>query len=258
MIKTIIVEDDPLHASSLIEKLAKMPYPLKVIAVCTNVAEAYESISKYQPELVFLDIDLDGGENGFDLLRRFKKPTFKVIFTTQHTSKSNMLRAIRVCALDFLAKPVVAEELADALLRFNDKGESNETEILADNIQHGIENPRWVVISNIDSKITIERTNILYAESSNVYTTFHLATAVQSRTAYTSSTSIKKWEDYLGDSDIMRVHREYLVNLSFCEKIVNKISGGASIILKDKTKVAVSKSRKKDFIERLKQFRSPL
>ena len=118
MIKSIIVEDDPNYSKSLIELLNSVDEPIEVLATCSNIREAQIAIDKYRPELLFLDIELEGEETGFDLLRRFEKLDFAVIFTTQYNNTSNAINAIRLCALDFLPKPILQKELCDSLKRF--------------------------------------------------------------------------------------------------------------------------------------------
>ena len=118
MIKAIIVEDDPGHSGRLLALLKNLDRPIEVLQVCTSVNEALGAIEENHPELIFLDIILEEGETGFDLLKKVAVLDFEVIFTTSHNSAENVISAIRACALDFLPKPVIPTELQTAVERF--------------------------------------------------------------------------------------------------------------------------------------------
>lgn len=254
-IKAIIVEDDPQHLASLRTMLAGLNRPVEIMATCSNAADAFTQINLLQPELLFLDIDLEGGENGFDLLKKFSQPFFSVIFTTQHSSSHNAINAIRACALDFLPKPLLKSELEDAVNRVEKKDSVVQTQLLVRNIESSGEE-LFIVIRSTEGIIRIETTNICYAKSQNVYTTFYLEQPVARKLNHTSSLSIKNWAACLVGTGILRVHNQYLVNLQYIEKITGK-SGGATIVLKNGTEIPVSESHKKELTERFRKYRSP-
>ncbi|MBK7336356.1 MAG: response regulator [Saprospirales bacterium] len=93
-------------------------------------------IARHQPELVFLDVEMRDG-TGFDLLQRVGKPGFNVIFTTGFAQYA--ITAIKFGALDFLLKPVSADDLAIALQRAreknNEKLSARQLEILSETLR---------------------------------------------------------------------------------------------------------------------------
>lgn len=256
MIRAIIVEDDPKHYKTLTQKLQEAQEEVSVEAVAGNVSDAEKAIRKHQPDLIFLDIDLEAGDNGFDLLRRFDKPDFAVIFTTQHNSTDNAIAAIRACALDFLPKPVELPDLNNALARYNPSDSVQQVQTLKNNI--GSNYNEWVKaiwLSGTEGRTRIKADNIIYCKSNNTYTAFHLSHPVEKKTLHTSSQPIKHWEHSLLHSDIMRVHNEYLVNLSGVEKYKSRMSGSASLMLSGGIEIPVSKSRKNDVKSRLDLYK---
>ena len=252
MIKAVIVEDDPGHSAYLKELLGKVSFEVNVTGEYTTVDEAFAGLTERKPDLVFLDIDLGVGGWGFDLLKRFAKPEFAVIFTTQFNNAENTIAALRACALDFLPKTILQSELEDALARYNESHKEGVAQVqtLKNNLVAEDGKLKAIWIRSTDGKTRIEIDNILYCESEDVVTHFFLREAVQKKSRYTSSDSIKKWEHSLLDSDICRVHNEYLVNLKYFEKYVPK-NNGAIIKLKNGIELPVSRSRKENLKNRL-------
>jgi two-component system, LytTR family, response regulator len=102
--KTIIVDDEP-GCREFLKSLIEKNFPSIVIkGLAENINEAYELINSVQPDLVFLDIEMPGG-NAFQLLEKFKQIDFKIIFTTAYDQFA--LRAIKFSAVDYLLKPIV-------------------------------------------------------------------------------------------------------------------------------------------------------
>lgn len=85
MIRTIIV-DDEANAREFLEKLLQRYFPDKflILALCESVDEAIVAVEKFNPELVFLDIQMPH-KNGFELIKEVKTIQFEVIFTTAHS-----------------------------------------------------------------------------------------------------------------------------------------------------------------------------
>lgn len=255
MIKTLIVEDDPLHCRTLEALLMEVTPKVHNLAVCSNVEDAYLSITTLKPDLVFLDIDLDNGDNGFELLKKFDHPDFAVIFTTQHNNTENAIAAIRVCALDFLPKPVILSDLKEAFRRLNKLENIQQTNTLKDNLSDPEALVDTIWIADTEGKTKIKVSDVMYCKSSNVWTSFYLSNPVDRKTTYTSSQTIKQWEHNLLASSVLRVHNEYLVNLSHVEKYKNRMSGSAEVILRSGISIPVSKSRKNTVKDRLKLFK---
>jgi two-component system LytT family response regulator len=79
----------------------------------------------------------DAGLTGFDLLKRINKYSFEVIFTTAFDKYA--IEAIRFSALDFLLKPIDADELKAAVHRFMEKKASaEERERIMDNLRFNL------------------------------------------------------------------------------------------------------------------------
>lgn len=114
-LRALIIEDEPLAARRLAELLRKQPVPVEVIGTAESVAEAVALLRATQPapDVLFLDIHLADGLS-FELFEQVEVRA-PVIFTTAYDTYA--LRAFKVNSVDYLLKPLDAEELAAAVAR---------------------------------------------------------------------------------------------------------------------------------------------
>ncbi len=75
----IIVDDEQKSRQTLVQMLTKYCQQVTLLGESANVDEAFDQIHEHNPDLVFLDISMPGGD-GFELLKRFPEPRFDVIF----------------------------------------------------------------------------------------------------------------------------------------------------------------------------------
>ena len=119
MIKCIIV-DDELNAREFLEGLLDKYFPNKfdIIAKCDNVDTAINYITKNNPELIFLDVNMPK-KNGFELFKEIKEINFEVIFTTAYTEFA--IEALKCNAFDYLLKPISHIELISTVKKLDEK-----------------------------------------------------------------------------------------------------------------------------------------
>ena len=113
MINVLIVEDEPLAARRLADLLARQPVPVAVVGTAESVAEAVGLLRTTAPDVLFLDIHLADGLS-FELFER-AEVRCPVIFTTAYDQYA--LRAFKHNSIDYLLKPLDADELAAAVRR---------------------------------------------------------------------------------------------------------------------------------------------
>jgi two-component system, LytTR family, response regulator len=118
-LKTIIAEDSPPFLD-LIEKVLNTYCPsVEILAKEITLDGAFESILKYEPNLVFLDIDF-GGPTSFEILKKLKdlnKINFQVVFLTAYTEKEHYINAFKYSALQYLNKPIDHDLLIETVNR---------------------------------------------------------------------------------------------------------------------------------------------
>lgn len=110
---SLIVEDEPLAARRLADLLARQPEPVQVLGTAESVVQAVALLARTQPDVLFLDIHLADGLS-FELFEQ-AEVRCPVIFTTAYDQYA--LQAFKVNSVDYLLKPIDAEELAAALAK---------------------------------------------------------------------------------------------------------------------------------------------
>ena len=117
-LKTIVVEDERLPRLSLLQKLEDFRQEVEVVDSCDNYDSALQSILRNQPDLLFLDIQLQG-RDAMQLLNEVKQtiPLPHVIFTTAYADRKYLIGAIKLSAVDYLLKPIDKNELAAAITK---------------------------------------------------------------------------------------------------------------------------------------------
>src|SRR6188768_1338987 len=133
MLKSIIVDDELKSRESLKKMLVAFCQDVEVLATCQNVAEAVKAIEEFKPDVVFLDVQMQG-ETGFDLLSAVEDITFEVIFTTAYSEYA--LKAIKFSAIDYLLKPIDIEDLQKAVAKIEKKRKPDFT----DQVKHLLQN----------------------------------------------------------------------------------------------------------------------
>ena len=108
MIKSIIIDDEQHCIDALVTDLAKNCTNVEVIAKCVSAKEGILAIKKHKPRLIFLDVEMPW-MNGFEMLEMLDHIDFCIIFTTAYDKFA--AKAFRISAVDYLLKPVDAEDL---------------------------------------------------------------------------------------------------------------------------------------------------
>lgn len=249
-IPSLIVDDEPRGISSM-QKLLELTCPqVKVVGTCSSADETLGKVSALKPALVFLDIAMPG-KNGLELLKELKDFGFEVIFITAHNKF--MIEAFRFSAVDYLLKPVDEELLTGAVLRAGkriaEKSGDKNIEILLHNInrKQTLQNMR-LCLPSLKGFQVVELADILYAEASGNYTTFHFT----NQPAVCTSKPIHDYEELLNDSGFVRVHKSFLINLLHVKEYLR--GEGGMVVLSNNRKLEVSRRKKDSFIEKMKTF----
>ena len=243
MIRTIIIEDEPISRETLSLMLGRFASDIEIIDSCSSPAEGILSIHKNNPDLVFLDIQMPK-MNGFEMLKQIQPINFEVIFTTAYDQFA--INAIRISALDYLLKPIDADELGDAISKFkdlrNNKNSSLRLESLLNNFSHPNPLDKTITISSVEGISFIKMSDILRLEASGRYTTFHLTSGQK----IIVSRTLGDFEEILTANQFFRIHDAHIINLNYLEKFHK---GNNTVILADKCELSVARRRKDEFLK---------
>ena len=137
----LIVEDD----KSFLQRLARaMESRGFVVATAESVAEGLIHLETSSPAYAVVDMRLGDG-NGLDVISALKRrrPDARAIILTGYGNIATAVNAVKLGAVDYLAKPVDADDVANALLALEGKvAEPPENPMSADRV-------RWEHIQRI-------------------------------------------------------------------------------------------------------------
>ena len=105
--KAVIIDDEPNLREVISIKIRKLDEQIKVVGQAGKAEDGYNLIMAETPDIVFLDITMPN-ETGIDMLKRFDKIDFEVIFVTGHNEFG--INAIQLNSLDYLLKTVKTKE----------------------------------------------------------------------------------------------------------------------------------------------------
>ena len=245
-IRAVIVEDEQkslVVLKYLVER--HVSDKVDVISTLSDPQKAQQYLSKNEVDLVFMDIQMPG-MNGFELLDGLPHIHFDLIFTTAFNNYAT--KAFRYFAVDYLLKPVIAEELVEAVHRVEKRNEFRYGKQDLAQIFKAIENERddftRLAVPTKEGVEFVQMDDILRLQADGNYTFIYLKNGVR---LYTSKT-LKFFEQLLPTSKFYRPHQSHMICIAGMQKYV-KMDGGY-IVMSDGAKISVSRSKRQDFSNR--------
>lgn len=247
--RTIIIDDEQNALDVLRLQLENYCSDIEVIACCSGGEDGIKAILEYNPDLVFLDIEMPHF-NGFDVLNHTKDLNFKVVFTTAYNQFA--IKAFKFSALDYLLKPIDIEELQTAI----SKAKSTlEKEDLTKKVEQYLsflkpEPPRTDRIALPDNGMLVfyNENELFRVESDSNYSHFYLVNGKK----ITLSKTLKEIEEKLSHYPFFRVHQSHIINVTK----IKKISKGenAYVVMIDDAIIPISRSKKDSFLEQFRKL----
>jgi two-component system LytT family response regulator len=235
MIKAILVDDEPL--ARLIVKEYLQPFTeIEVAEECNDGFEGLKAISKHQPQLLFLDIQMPK-ITGFEMLELIEKPP-ATIFTTAFDEYA--MKAFETNAVDYLLKPFSKDRFDKAIQKALQQIKQQVVPDYLPLVESAGKGPlpfqRVVVKSNGKIRI-IPAADILYLEAADDYVKIHVKEG-----SFLKNNTLSYFESMLGEQQFVRVHRSYLLNVSMITRIEPYEKDGHLAVLSTGSRVPVSKS----------------
>ncbi len=238
--KAIIIEDEE-RSRQVLQNLVQTYCPeLDVLGTADSVASGIEAIQKHQPDLVFLDVQINGG-TGFDVLDKVRGANLSVIFTTAYDQYA--LKAFKFSAIDYLLKPIDIEELKNAVRKAISSGDRSDNQYKIQNLLSNLKNPTEdpvLLVSTQEAVEFIRIRDIIRCEASGAYTQLYL----RDRKPVMVSKIIKDFEFLLQDYGFYRVHQSHLINLKEVQKFVKSEN---YLLMRDGAQIQLARSRKDEF-----------
>lgn len=247
-IKVLLIDDDFKACDNLRIILSEHCPEVEVIGEAYNLKNAVEIINSRQPDLLFLDMQLDG-EFGFDLFNLTDLSQCKIIVVSAFEDFA--LKAFQFSAIDYLLKPIDSQKLTKAVARLEGELSRNKTtnslKNLLDNISHTSEITSFqkVGIPTVFGYKFIYINNIIRCEAERNYTKLFL------KEGYTimSSKNLSEIQSLLPAEVFVRVHHSSLINLNYIKEYHK--GKQAYLIMEDEAIVKISQNKKNEFLKRI-------
>jgi len=264
---TIIVDDEPLARKGLAVRLEEHT-DIEIITTCSNGREAIEAIRAYEPNLIFLDIQMPGVD-GFEVVRTLIEqeiPLPIIVFVTAFDQYA--LKAFEVSAHDYLMKPVDDDRLARTLDKvrtaFANRSLEQHKEQLVKLVSDVTGSDYSAIMKELDASNTVNLTrysdvlaikdagevsrvpvkDILWIDAAGDYMCVH----TEEHTHILRKT-MKQLEEMLDPKQFVRSHRSTIVNKQYIDKFCSQLNGEYYLVMSNGKELKVSRSYK----EKVKQ-----
>ncbi|HKK10897.1 MAG TPA: LytTR family transcriptional regulator DNA-binding domain-containing protein [Bacteroidales bacterium] len=234
MYKAVIIDDESLAREQIINLLDDHD-DVEVVAECSNGLEGYHAINQHKPHIVFLDVQMPK-VNGFEMLELLDEAPV-VIFSTAYDQYA--LKAFEVHAVDYLLKPFSEKRFLQALEQARKKLTSVNSVKHSDGLiesylqQQGLTR---LVVKKSGKIIIIPVPEIYYLEATGDYVAIHTKGE-----RYLKLQTMKYFEEQLEKTSFVRVHRSYIVNLDFIQRMEPYTKDSWVVIMQNEARVYVSR-----------------
>lgn len=236
MIKAIIIDDERL-ARNLVREYLSTHTDIEIKAECNDGFEGLKAIQEYQPDLIFLDIQMPK-INGFEMLELIDHPP-AVIFTTAFDEYA--IKAFDNHAVDYLLKPFSQERFDKALEKwkvlYNRKENAAGLVQVMETVSHSPIQRERIVVKSGSSIIVIPVEDILYLEAADDFVKIY-----SRKGHWLKNKTMAHFEQLLDANQFIRVHRSYIVNISEITRLEPYEKDSHILLLKSGEKIPVSKT----------------
>lgn len=214
--KTIIIEDEDFAARRLENLIRECDSSIEILAQLPSVAESVKWLkANPHPDLIFLDIQLED-DLSFTIFEQVKVQS-QIIFTTAFDEYA--IKAFKLKSVDYLLKPIIREELCDAIKKYRE---------MAAPLQQAID---YSSLFNLITQKNIaykERFSIIVGQKIKTFTVPEIAyfystegisfMVLKNKSEYPVDDSLEELTQQLNPKDFFRINRKYLVKI---DSIVN-------------------------------------
>ncbi len=236
MIKALIIDDEPL-ARMIVKEYLQKHKDIELLQECNDGFEGLKAIQQYQPDLIFLDIQMPK-INGFEMLELIDQPP-AVIFTTAFDEYA--IKAFESHAIDYLLKPFSQERFDKAVQKMMEQRSISPVSKISEPLleaasQTAPQNQRIVVKNGSKIKI-IPVEDVYYLEAADDYVKIFTKEG-----SFLKNKTMSHFEQSLDKNLFVRTHRSCIVNIQQITRIDPYEKDNHIAILKSGGRVSVSKA----------------
>ncbi|HMI08284.1 MAG TPA: LytTR family DNA-binding domain-containing protein [Flavobacterium sp.] len=243
MLRAVVIDDIETIRKKNIAIIKANCLNISIIGQADSVESGVKLIQQLSPDIVFLDVEMPDG-TGFDLLQKLKPIQFKVIFITGYEDFA--IRAFRFSAIDYLLKPLNANDLVEAVKKAEASLGNEVVDMKLNNLFANLERPKnlqKLILKTADKIYSVNIQDVVNCESDKNYTTFNFINAPK----LVVSTNLKEYETLLTPYNFFRTHQSHLINMAYFDHFI-KADGGNKVVMKNKLTIPLSVRKKEEFL----------
>lgn len=246
-LRVIIVDDESLALDLLASILVDIE-GIEVVARCKSGREAVQAVMTYNPDVMFLDIQMPE-MNGFDVIAAIQGDVLPlVIFTTAYAEYA--INAFKVQAVDYVLKPLNEDNISESIARAKTHLKVNQhartkpelLEVLqdiSDKVKSNMagQKPATLIVKETDRIALLNPNEIDWIEAAGDYVCIHIKGETR-----IMRTTLKTMEAELKGPNFQRIHRSTLVNMDKVQEVIMAAKGEAFVVISDKSRLKVSRT----------------
>lgn len=255
-LRALVVDDEEFARKNLTMLLEEYCPEVEVIGEASRKDQAKAIIESSNPDVVFLDIRMPSGAEGFELLEEIENKDFLVVFVTAF--KDYAIRAFNASAIYYLLKPIDIEELQAAVKRVSETRQTfseqpgnydtyfDSLKELSHNLLNNKQSNR-IAISHTKGLKLVDDDTITHLEASGNCTVIYF----KDGTRYLDTRTLKIYENLLNPSKFCRIHKSHIINLQLMKEYIN--DDGHFAVLEGGIRVPIARNRVTEFVKMLKE-----
>jgi len=247
--RAILIDDETSARTTLKGDIQDYCPEITIVAEADGVKAGITAIREFRPDLVFLDVEMGDG-TGFDILEQLAPVDFNVIFTTAHDTHA--VKAFKFSAVDYLLKPVDADELVAAVKKISQVIDGKNLRLslnaLIENTKHTPKELQKIVINSNDGHYVFGINEIIRFEAERNYTKVF----IEKEKPLLVAKTLKHFEDLLQGQKFERVHQSHIINIHHIKKYSPR--DGGYLVLSNGDTVPVSQRKKTELLALLESL----
>lgn len=246
--------DDEILAVKRLTRLLEETGRVEIVGSSTDPLEAIEQLAHLSIDVLFLDIEMPGA-TGFDVARKIEGEQPLIVFTTAYNQYA--LRAFEVNSIDYLLKPIEAQQLDRALNKLErirgGTAPRPEIDALLAQLASALQTRQAEYPGRIASKLGDKVEFVELSRVTHIFAKDKLTYAATPLKNYCLDETINDIEQRLDPKQFVRIHRSTIVNVDYVHELYTWFAGRMLLRLKDekKTELTVARDRVKALKDRL-------
>ncbi len=256
MLRAAIIDNESSSIQELQFEIQIHCPEVAIIGTWTNVNDGIKGLRMSQPDVVFLDVELDNDETGFDLIEKMPDRNFEVIFVTAYDKYA--VRAFHFSATHYLEKPVDPGLLREAVERVQKKRSENDLklqlQVLAKAVRNLNSHPQQIILPNPKKgdSLVVPIKDVIRVEASGSQAIFHIWWEGKIvKTMYYLNIGTVQKKMLHGNDDFIMIHQSHIINRNH---ITHYNAKSHAVKMDDDTFIRVADRRLSDFLQRFNRL----